>query len=345
MIIEGIDHRPTLAVLSRVCSQFRNFCTPRLWKHLDIHGAGELAIIILSLRSNPRLAIYVHTVAFLPAVQRTDRSWHQHGYLNCSAEGTRDWQEYCKTKILDACEGREDTNTATADLSRELPQKLFRELDAHGVPPEQRSYALSRRMYGTWSHSFETGLLASPTRTLGCLCFEGFHHYTLELDIVKPYALHLYGEPDDWLLDEGSHTEPTFARFHGIKQICFSIHLWRAEHDDDDMDSIFDRCREYEDWEIHQLNGGPLEKVVIRMTREAIERVCSAYHESNWLAKHVVEFRLWDFTEVTHEYATEREFADGTWCDWVDQPDILGRQLSLADLRDMAKGISTSDDD
>ena len=220
-----------------------------------------------------------------------------------------------KGKVLEVWKGQ-GGGTAWPIIAEMLPQKLLCELDANGLPPAERSYAIS----------FENGLVASPTGTLQCLCFTGRAHLSLGFG---PFALHLYGQPGDWTLHEGPGDEPTFARFPGTKCICFSIYKW-GDYPYYEACNIFERCREYD----RDFSVGGLDKVVVRMARDVVGKVCKAFEQCQWpKARDVVEFRLWDFADMSLDDAVEREFIDGTWYDWIDQPEVLGPKVSIENLR------------
>jgi len=308
-IIEIVDHQPTLAALSLVCHEFRNSCTPRLWHHLDVHGFADLASMILALRSNPQLSRHVQTVAFMLDETSAEAYWnHAVERVECSPSCFNMLPQSYLRRILDV--GEEDAGVtggyqwSTVEM---LPQKLLRQLDA----------------------DVQSSLLTSPTGTLRCLCFDGKEHIFWEFDVVKPFALHLYGQPTDWTLHEGPGDEPTFARFSGIKCICFSIYTW----DDDEYIgdcNIFERCREYD----RDFSVGGLDRVVVRIARGAIGKVYKVFEQYQWpKARDIVEFRLWDFTGMSSDDAVKREFINGTWYEWVDRPEVLGQKVSVEDLR------------
>jgi hypothetical protein len=318
-IIEIVDDQPTLAALSLVCRDFYDSCTPRLWHHLDARGFERTATMILALRSNPQLARHVQTVAFMG--DETNMNYMDEVECPCSLKG----------KVLEVWKRQGDVDAtagviAWPTIAELLPQKLLCELDANGLPPAERSYAMSSDLEWIWYTSLENGLIASPTGTLRCLCFGGGEHISLGLDIVKPFALHLYGQPRDWTLHEGPGDEPTFIRFSGIKCICLSIYAWGDS--DDQSCNIFERCSEYD-----KFHGGGLEKVVVRITQNVIVKVCRAVEQFCWpKAKDIVEFRLWDFASLSPSDIITQEFTDGTWYDWLDRPGVLGQKLSFEDL-------------
>jgi hypothetical protein len=336
-IIEIINDQRTLATLSLVCHDFYDSCTPRLWHHLDVRGFANIATVILALRSNPQLARYVQTVVFMSDDTIED---HMEEEVECSPSCFDASPQSYKRKVLEVWEGQGDADVTEEGsysqwpkISELLPQKLLFELDAHGLPPAERSYAIPFDLLWIWYPSLENGLVASPTGTLRCLCFEGSAHYSLGFDIVSPFALHLYGQPSDWTLHEGPGDEPTFIRFAGIKCICFSICAW--DDSDDDNCNIFERCSEYDEY-----HGGGLNKVVIRMRQDVVAKVCKAYEQFHWpKARDIVEFRLWDFADLSPSQIVVQEFTDGTWYNWLDWPQVLGPKISFDDL---TKGIHTT---
>ncbi|KIM79255.1 hypothetical protein PILCRDRAFT_90169 [Piloderma croceum F 1598] len=313
-VIEIVDDQSTLAALSLVCHDFYGSCTPRLWHHLNARGFENIATMILALRSNPQLARHVQTVAFM-----YDETIMNHMDEEVECAGS------LKGKVLEVWKGQ-GGGTAWPIIAEMLPQKLLRELDANGLPPAERSYAISFDLDQIWYTSFENGLVASPTGTLRCLCFTGRAHLSLGFGVVKPFALHLYGQPGDWTLHEGPGDEPTFIRFAGIKCICLSICAW--DDSDDHSCNIFERCSEYD-----MFHGGGLEKVVIRMTQKVIAKVCRSFEQFDWpKARDVVEFRLWDFADLLPIDIVMQEFTDGTWYDWLNRPEILGQKISFENL-------------
>jgi hypothetical protein len=264
-IIEIVVHQPTLAALSLVSHKFRNSCTPRLWRHLDIHGFADLATMILALRSNRQLARHVKTITFMLDDTSEEAYW---------SEGFHTLPQSCLKKILEVGEEGENAGATEGDkwgTAKMLPQKLLSQLDADGLPSAERSYAVGPDLNGIWDKSIESGVLASPTCTLRCLCFEGMSHIYWDLDVAKPFALHLYGEPSNWTLHEGPGDEPTFARFPGTKCICFSIYKW-GDYPYYEACNIFERCREYD----RDFSVGGLDKVVVRMARDVVGKVCKA---------------------------------------------------------------------
>jgi F-box-like len=317
-IIEIADDQPTLAALSLVCHDFYGSCTPSLWHHLNARGFENIATIILALRSNPQLARHVQTVAFM----------YDETIMNCmSIDEEVERSSSLKGKVLEVWEGQGDVEvtaggTAWSDIVELLPEKLLCELDANGLPPAERSYAMSFNLDLIWYTSFENGLIASPTGTLRCLCLTGWGHYSFGSGIVKPFALHLYGQPGDWTLLGG----PTFIRLAGIKCICLSIYTW--DDSDDHSCNIFECCSKYD-----MFHGGGLEKVVIRMTQKVIAKLCRSFEQFNWpKARDVVEFRLWDFADLSHFDIIMQELTDGTWYDWLDWPEVLGQKISFENL-------------
>jgi hypothetical protein len=151
-IIEIVDHQPTLATLSLVCHKFRNSCTPRLWHHLDIHSLADIAIMILALRSNPQLARYVQTVAFmvdgmsLEAYEIHQKHASEDSVDHCSLSCVNVLPQSCLRRTLEVWGGQEDADATEGNewsVVERLPQKLLCQLDADGLPPAERSYALT----------------------------------------------------------------------------------------------------------------------------------------------------------------------------------------------------------
>jgi hypothetical protein len=343
MVVEIIDHPSTLAALSRVCRDFYKLCIPRLWNHLDVRRVTDLAIMILALVSNPQLARHVKTVAFTCDNESVVAFWvHITGMNRCSPSCFNLLPQKDRRKVLEVWEKRRDIDVTTEGsewLAVELlPQLLLKQLDADGSSPIERSYALTSDTHWIWAASFNNRLSGPPLGIMRCLSFSGPPCITL--GFLTPFALHLYGQPHDWVpYDEfddefgDPDTDPVspLAPFRGIKCICLSIHTWDAF---DDKINIFEVCSKYD--KIY--GGGILNRLVVRMTRNIIVHVLHAFEEFRWpKGRDIVEFRLWEFNvacESPHD-ATMQEFADGTWYDWLDQPEILGPILSSDDLRDM----------
>jgi len=188
-----------------------------------------------------------------------------------------------------------------------------------------------------WCKSLAAGLHDPTTNALRCLCLEGRSLYQLYLQIcrqtliIETHALLLYGKPSDLTQRQWPENVPTFAVLKGVRWICVSITTWNP--DDDDC-NIFRRFREYDE----KYSKGSLEKVVVRVTQEVIAKVCEAYDECHWpKGKEIIEFRFWDIGKMSPDDAIAREFRDGTWCDCVDSPEVLGPKHTIGSLRDLAK--------
>jgi hypothetical protein len=273
---------------------------------------------------------------------------HINAHMDCSPSCFYELPGNDIEKLRAVWEGREDVDVRKPGkewrAAEPLPQIFLRQLDAHGLPPDRRSYAFSFDVPWKWYDSFMNTMLAHPpsdperdAHVMRCICFEGDTHGSLSPDIVESTALHLYGQPSDWTHHESPRNTPTFARFPGIKCIVFSIHTW-YEDDDDDC-NIFERCHEYDQYH----STGALEKVVVRMTPEVSGQVRKTFEKYNWPKRRdIVEFRLWDIVDMAPDEAVAHELRNGTWHDWLDQPGVLGRKLSLADLSHLANDILPS---
>ncbi|KIM81302.1 hypothetical protein PILCRDRAFT_821771 [Piloderma croceum F 1598] len=345
-IIEITYDQPMLATLSLVCREVYKRCAPRLWQHPHLRGFTDLATIILAIESKPSLARHIQSVAFMCDADDT-KKYREH--INSDVECSSYFYELPGNdieKLRAVWKGREGVDVKkpgnewrAAEL---LPQIFLHQLDAHGLPPDRRSYAFSFDAPWRWYESFMNAMLAlrlsDPERdvhVMRCFCFEGDTHGSLSSDIFKPTDLHLYGQPSDWTHHESPRNTSTFARFPGIKCIVFSIHtVW--DEDDDDHCNIFERCHEYDQYH----STGTLEKVVVRMTPQVSGKVRKTFEEYDWpKGRDIVEFRLWDIVGMVPDEAVAHELRNGTWHDWLDQPGVLGRKLSLADLSDLANTV------
>jgi len=339
------DQPGMLAKLSLVSRDVYKRCAPRLWQHPHLRGFTDLASIILAIESKPALARHIQSVAFMCGADDT-KKYREH--INSDIDCSSYFYELPGNdieKLRAVWEGREDVDVKkpgnewrAAEL---LPHIFLHQLDAHGLPPDQRSYAFSFDAPWRWYESFMDAMLAlrladpeRDTHVMQCFCFEGDTHGSLSPDIVKPTALHLYGQPSDWTHHESPRNTPTFARFPRIKRIVFSIHTW--DEDDDDHCNIFERCHEYD----QHHSTGTLEEVVVRVTPQVSGKVRKTFEEYDWpKGRDIVEFRLWDIVGMVPDEAVAHELRNGTWHDWLDRPDVLGRKLSLADLSDLANTV------
>lgn len=332
-----------LGTLSLVCREFYKRCSPRLWQHPHLRGFTDLADIIRAIESKPALAHHIQSVAFMCGADDTKKHReHINTHMDCWPSCF--YELPGNEKIRAVWEGQDDVDVREPGnewgAAMQLPQKFLHQLDAHGLPPNQRSYAFSFDAPWKWYESFMNAMLALPpsdpdAHIMRCFCFEGDTHRSLSRGIVKPTALHLYGRPIDWTHHESPRNNPTFARFPRVKCIVFSIHTWHD--DDDDHCNIFERCYEYDQYH----SKGTLEKVIVRMTPGVSGKVRKAFEGYKWpRGRDIVEFRLWDIAGIVpNDEVVAHELRNGTWHDWLERPDVLGRKLSLADLDDLANAV------
>src|ERR1700683_993931 len=206
-----------LATLSLVCREFHKQCILRLWRHPHLCGFTDLANIILAIESKPALARHIQSVAFMcDAYDTQTYRKHINDDKDCSPSCFYELPGNDIEKFRAVWKGREDVDVTkpgnewrAAEL---LPQIFLHQLDVHGLDSAMRSYALSFDAPWRWYESFMSGMLAPrPERdahAMRCFCFEGDTHGSLSRDIVKPTALHLYGQPSDWTHHESPRNIP-----------------------------------------------------------------------------------------------------------------------------------------
>ena len=325
-VIKQVDDPPTLITLASMSDAWYDV-SMRCWGQLPFRSLNDLLVMIIAIRRDPKVASYVKRVAFTCDAQ-SEEVHREQSYTPC-AESCSHFPQDVEDKLAEAI-GQEGTIMAGKMCSVKklelLPQILLGLCDA-------RSYALPANVDKIWCESLAIGLRDPTTHALRCLCLEGRSLYELQLQIcqqsliIETHALFLYGKPSDLTQRLWPKNMPTFAELRGIKWIGVSIATWNP---DDDGCNIFQRFREYDE----KYNGG-LEKVVVRVTQDVIAKVCEAYDECHWIKG--IEWRLWEIGNLSLGDVIAQEFRDGTWCNCIDFPEVLGPKHTIDSLRGLAK--------
>jgi hypothetical protein len=337
-IIEQVDDPSTLITLANMNVEWYDV-SMRRWAKLPGRSLEDLLIMILAIERDSKLTSYVKNVSFICDAQ-SEEAHRKHSYTAQCSESCSQFLKDVEDKLAEVLKGQEEgTITAgracSVEKSKLLPQILLGLL----APDVARSYALPANVDKIWCESLATGLRDPSTNPLRCLCLEGRSLYQLHLQlrkqslIIETHALLLYGKPSDFTLRRWPENMPTFYDLKGIKWIGVSIPTWSP---DDDGCNIFERFREYDE----KYSKGSLEKVVVRVTREVIAKVCEAYDKCHWpKGRQIIVFHLWDIGNMSPSDAIAREFRDGTWCNCIDFPEMLGPKHTIESLRVLAKTV------